>query len=269
VTTISVIIPTWNRADFIEKAIRSALDQTLQPLEVLVCDDGSTDNTEQIVRSIDDKRIKWLPGDRGGRPAIPRNRGIRESRGKWIAFLDDDDVWLPEKLATQLEQAYKQNCLSSCTNALCATGTEEPVVYSLGWAGESLTFLDLLQGNRVICSSAMIHRSVLNMAVGFPEAVEYKAIEDYAFWLRVATITNFAFVDEPLILYMDSSQTSIRAGHKDPWWQKRKVLGNFLAWGCRRRIRFEFLKNGLRKYCAVSLIPLKSSVLDLLLKMKS
>ena len=92
--SVSVIIPTWNRAHTLPRAIESVLSQSLPILEVLICDDGSTDGTAEAVMAMarQDPRIRWLPGERGGRPAIPRNRGIRESRGEWLAFLDSDDA---------------------------------------------------------------------------------------------------------------------------------------------------------------------------------
>ncbi len=83
---ISVVIPTWNRADTIEKAVCSALDQIVLPFEILVCDDGSTDGTEQIVKSIGDERVKWIPSPHSGRPALPRNRGIQRRQGGMAGF---------------------------------------------------------------------------------------------------------------------------------------------------------------------------------------
>src|SRR4051794_13419670 len=100
--SVSVIIPTWNRAATLGPAIQSVLNQTYPPREVLVCDDGSTDNSVDVVAQLDDQRIRWLPGGRGGRPAIPRNRGIGAATGEWLAFLDSDDEWLPDKLERQL-----------------------------------------------------------------------------------------------------------------------------------------------------------------------
>src|SRR5262249_7122187 len=100
--SVSVIIPTWNRAATVMAAVESALAQTHAPLEVLVCDDGSSDDSAQRVGALPDPRVRWLPGPRGGRPAIPRNRGIAAARGEWLAFLDSDDEWLPDKLERQL-----------------------------------------------------------------------------------------------------------------------------------------------------------------------
>src|SRR5512135_2903291 len=115
--SVSVIIPTWNRRETLERAVRSALDQTVVPQEVLVCDDGSTDDSRRIVEAIGDPRVRWVEGPRGGRPAIPRNRGIRESSGEWLAFLDSDDEWMRDKLARQLAAAAGSGCRAVCTNA--------------------------------------------------------------------------------------------------------------------------------------------------------
>jgi glycosyltransferase involved in cell wall biosynthesis len=246
--TVSVVIPTWNRSALLELAIRSALAQTTPPLEVLVCDDGSTDDTEQVVCSINDPRVIWLPGKHSGRPAIPRNRGIRGSSGEWVAFLDDDDIWLPEKLAVQLELLQRLNCRAVCSHALRTDFVKGADVYKLGWHDELLTFSDLLHGNRVICSSAVIHRSVLNRVEGFPESIRLKSIEDYAFWLRVATVTNFAFVSEPMLIYTDSHLTSLRSACTDALQQKRMVFRNFLAWGCRKMITADYLRSALYGY---------------------
>lgn len=103
-TKISVIIPTWNRAETLGKAISSALNQTFPPFEIVVCGvDGSPD--QEIFNLINDPRMRWIEGGRDGLASIPRNRGIKASRGEWLAFLDSDDEWLPDKLEKQLEHA--------------------------------------------------------------------------------------------------------------------------------------------------------------------
>lgn len=243
-TTVSVVIPTWNRSSLLERTIRSALSQTHPPLEVLVCDDGSTDDTEQVVRLIGDSRVCWLPGERAGRPAVPRNRGIRASKGEWIAFLDDDDVWLPEKLEKQLGHLQGSGCRAACAHAVATSGR----AYPLGWREPLLTFQDLLQGNRVICSTAMIHRSLLTSVHGFPEAVGLTSMEDYALWLRVATVTDFSFLSEPLVIYADAPQSSLRSACTDAWQQKRLVCADFIAWGFRQRRKASYLKSAVRGY---------------------
>ncbi len=229
VTAVSVVIPTWNRSALLERAIRSALSQTHPPLEVLVCDDGSTDDSEKVVRSIDDSRVQWLTGERAGRPAVPRNRGIKASRGEWIAFLDDDDVWLPEKLERQLEKANRTGCLAVCCNAFRITPDSE-TNHLLDWDSECLSFFDLLALNRVICSSVLIHNSLFDVVRGFSESPKLIVGEDYALWLRVSTQTDFAYNAEPMLQYKDDPENSIRNKGRSNNIQIKLVLNDFLDW---------------------------------------
>ena len=243
--TVSVIIPTWNRAALIEKAIRSALAQSVPVLEVLVCDDGSTDNTEDIIKGIGDDRVRWVKGARGGRPAIPRNRGLVECAGEWIAFLDSDDQWLPEKLEKQLDLAEKLGCLAACSNGFHVIPGNGTVGSYLDWDANRVTFDQLLSVNRVICSSAVIHRSLLKSIEGFPEDPGLKVGEDYSLWLRVATHTDFAFVSEPLIVYLDDAANSVRCDLTDELMARVAVYVNFIRWGLSRHLRFSYLGKAL------------------------
>ncbi len=261
-SSISVIIATWNRANTIEKAVCSALTQTLPPIEVLVCDDGSTDNTFEVIRSINDDRIKWITGPRGGRPAIPRNRGIKESRGEWLAFLDSDDEWLSEKLEKQLALVEKSKCRAVCSNAhrfIPDKGLEGNL---LTWDSELLTFDNLLWMNRVICSSVLVHKSLFSIVYGFPEDANLKASEDYALWLRIATLTDFAFITEPLLIYRDDAANSIRRENADIWNQRRVVLSDFRNWGERQGISARFIRKTRRQ----ALSDLLKSKIEMLVK---
>ncbi len=230
---VSVIIPTWNRADTIEKAVASALAQSFPVLEVLVCDDGSTDGTLGCIRELatQDHRVRWISAAHAGRPAVPRNRGILASRGDWLAFLDSDDAWLPGKIAAQLDAAHRLGCLAACSNAMrvLRDGTELGAV--LDWSGSRVTLDDLIAVNQVICSSSIARRSVVVEAGGFPEAPEFKAIEDYALWLRVAQRTDFAYCPELFVRYRDEPGSSIRATQDlSPYRQKQLVLGSLKQW---------------------------------------
>jgi len=101
--TVSVIIPTYNRAHLVGRAIRSVLNQTYQDFELIVVDDASTDNTEEVIRSFDDNRIRYIRHDENKGAAAARNTGIRAARGWYIAFQDSDDEWMPTKLEKQIK----------------------------------------------------------------------------------------------------------------------------------------------------------------------
>ena len=102
--TISVIIPTYNRAGLIRRSVESVLTQTWQALEVIVVDDGSTDDTEQVVAAIADPRVRYHRMAQNGGACAARNMGVSLAQGEYIAFQDSDDAWLPHKLATQMQQ---------------------------------------------------------------------------------------------------------------------------------------------------------------------
>lgn len=99
---VSIIMPSWNTAKFIAETIQSVIDQTYQNWELLIVDDCSTDNTDEIVASFKDDRIKYFHNEKNSGAALTRNRAMREAQGEWIAFLDSDDLWMPKKLEKQI-----------------------------------------------------------------------------------------------------------------------------------------------------------------------
>lgn len=101
---VSIIIPTYNRAKYIKKAIHSCLNQSYKNIEVLIIDDCSPDNTKEVIESIKDDRIKYFKNEKNSWPCVSRNNGIKFSKGNYINFLDDDDELLPEKIELQLEK---------------------------------------------------------------------------------------------------------------------------------------------------------------------
>jgi glycosyltransferase involved in cell wall biosynthesis len=227
--SVTVIIPTWNRANTLAAAVKSVLAQTHPVLEVLVCDDGSTDNTKEILAELNDPRIKFMEGPRAGRPAVPRNRGIQAANGEWIAFLDSDDAWLPEKLERQLADMRTAPAKASCTNAWKVIPGKGRVGEYLSIQANEFPLATLLKTNFVICSSAVIHKSILNEIGGFPEEEELKAIEDFALWLRVSTRTRFRYIAEPLVEYLDDAANSIRVDTREQV-QRENVMRNFYTW---------------------------------------
>lgn len=182
--SISVVIPTFNRRELCLRAVASALAQTHPPHEVIVCDDGSTDDTKEAFEAMSraDRRVRYLELARSGTPAGPRNRGAAAARGDWVAFLDDDDEWLPAKLATQAP------LLGSGHSIICGNARGAGGVPYFSPAADNLTFgrRELLRDNQVITSTALVPRKELLDAGGFPEKRRYASVEDHGAWLRLA-----------------------------------------------------------------------------------
>lgn len=228
---ISVIIPVWNGAKTIKRAIKSVLSQTLIPLEILICDDGSTDKTRSCVKSINSPLVKWVEERKHtGKPAVPRNRGLKKAKGKWLAFLDADDEWLCDKLEKQYSALIRTGSLAVCSNAFKIKNDKKKVFF-LKTHQKYLTIMDLIRTNPVICSSMLFNRSLLRYAKGFPENGKLISVEDYALWLRIAIQSNILFLNEPLLNYNDNPQTSIRSKvNVNHHLLKILVLKDFLFW---------------------------------------
>lgn len=104
---VSIIMPSWNTAQYIAESIQSVIDQTYMKWELIIVDDCSTDNTDEVVAQFRDNRIKYLKNEVNCGAALTRNKALREAKGEWIAFLDSDDLWKPEKLERQLQFMIK------------------------------------------------------------------------------------------------------------------------------------------------------------------
>lgn len=110
---VSVIMPSWNTGKFIAESIESVINQTYTNWELIIVDDCSTDNTDEIVAGFADERIRYLKNEKNSGAALTRNRAIREARGEWIAFLDSDDLWMPEKLEHQIQFMQEHHAVFS------------------------------------------------------------------------------------------------------------------------------------------------------------
>jgi glycosyltransferase involved in cell wall biosynthesis len=201
--TVSVIIPTYNRALLIGKAIKSVLNQTYHDFEIIVIDDGSTDNTEETVKSFNNFKIRYIFHSDNRGVSAARNTGIRASRGKYIALLDSDDEWLPEKLDEQIK-VFKSEF------------AEVGVVYSnvlyIDESGKNMNKLsnpkkvegyiyeDLLGGNYVGTSSTLLIKKECFDRVGLFDDL-LKAENDWDMWIRIAKYYRFALIKIPLVKY--------------------------------------------------------------------
>ena len=196
---VSVIIPTYNSAAYLVEAIDSVLAQTYSDVEILVVDDGSTDDTPKVIKKYGD-RVRYLRQANSG-VAVARNRGISESLGRYVAFLDADDTWLPVKLERQLEGLAGRLDARLCYSAfLSVTSDLQPIgVRRSDRVGRALEDL-LLRGNVVgsICT-VIAERSLFQLAGGFDP--ELSQCADWDMWVRLAAHTEFVYIDEPLVTY--------------------------------------------------------------------
>lgn len=198
--TVSVAIPCFNGRQYIRAAIESALSQTVADIEVVVVDDGSTDGSAEIVQAIDDPRIRYLWQDNRGLAAT-RNRLIREARGEYVAFLDQDDYWHPEKLERQLA-IFGADARIGLVYSDCFVVNAGGVVRGR-WSRRSRfhrgrAFGPLLERNFIPLVSVIMPRAVFAELGDFQP---YKICEEYDLFLRCAARYAIDYVEEPLAYY--------------------------------------------------------------------
>jgi glycosyltransferase involved in cell wall biosynthesis len=198
---VSVVIPTYNRARYLKRAIQSILDQTFQDFEIIVVDDGSTDETPETVKAFQDARIGYFRHDTNRQEARARNTGVRNSVGEYIAFLDDDDTWLPQKLAMQVNLLDKSPSKVGAVycSALQVDGETGRVLFQWNAKKRGNIFRDLSEQNWIgIPSNIILRRQCFDTLGLFDEQIEFGL--DYDMWVRVAKAYEFDFLSEPLVL---------------------------------------------------------------------
>lgn len=202
---VDVVIPVYNGARFLEDAVRSAANQTLSPARILICDDGSTDDTPRLAQRLAAEigNVEHLRLRHGGE-ASARNGGIEASTAPYIAFLDADDVWLPRKLEAQMAVLANSNEKVGIVHSSYEYIDENGKVIS----SESVVkprlrgdiFRQLLLDDYVVsgsASSVVVKREVLDRAGRFDERLFHGA--DWDMWIRLAALAHFDFADEPLV----------------------------------------------------------------------
>jgi len=208
---VSVIIPTYNRAHLVGRAIQSVLNQTYQDFELIIVDDGSTDNTEEVIRKFQehDKKIKYIKHDKNKGSSAARNTGIKASRGEYIAFQDSDDEWFPEKLKKQME--FFKNM-----------PVEVGIVYSDMWriTGNIKRYFyspKIMPKHKIIYERALdygvsnigiqtslIKKEVFDKAGMFDE--KFSRFIDLEFFIRLSKYYYFFHIEEPLVNYFDADK---------------------------------------------------------------
>jgi glycosyltransferase involved in cell wall biosynthesis len=197
-----VVIPTHDRGALVVRAVEAALAQTAGDLEVVVVDDRSSDDTPARLAAlaVRDPRVRPLRLASGGRPAIARNAGVRASRGRLVAFCDDDDVWYPQKLELQLRHLEERPGCAFVSARCRWVGAEERVWPALDAIDP--TYANLVAGNFVPCSMTVVRREVLDRHGLFDEAPELTVGEDWDLWLRIARHHAFRVLPDVLGDYL-------------------------------------------------------------------
>lgn len=199
---VSVVIPSYNTADYLPKTTGSVLNQTYKKIEVIIVDDGSIDGTEVLLEQLADKdsRIKFIKIGHSGLPSVARNVGLKEARGSFIALLDSDDYWRPAKLEEQIKLFLKNPEIDIlCTDAYRSGENNR---YLNDRSSHFFSFEELSRINGVITSSVVFRSSVINELGLFNENEDLKAFEDYEFWLRcLIDGKKIYYLAKPLINY--------------------------------------------------------------------
>ena len=228
---VSVIIPTYNRATKVLKAIESVLAQTVTDLEVIVVDDGSSDDTGKTLEEAFGDRIRYFAQANQG-ASTARNRGIAEARGEWLAFLDSDDIWESDKLEWQFKalDGFRPECSGCYTDTRFFNTAETRTMFEMaeesyrheGTIGVNTDVLRLLVrpggAGMVVClSSFLVRADVVTKAGGFDPILLYS--QDSEFMFRLAMLTGFCYVSRPLV-WFDRSPAEIRHVGVSADWNK-------------------------------------------------
>ncbi len=213
--SISVVIPAYNAESTIADAVRSALQQSVPTLEIIVVDDGSTDATASIV-SQEFPQVQVIRTANGG-PSQARNQGMKVARGEWVAFLDADDRWHPDKLQLQLAVADDSVGVvaSDWIRSERFPKVPDPVPFV------DLQYRDLLIMNQFQTSTVIMRRAVAEQVGGFDAAVD--GAEDWDFWLRAARIARIRKVNWPLVQYRD-----VPTGYSKDLWRLYQTMAIML-----------------------------------------
>jgi len=224
--SISVIIPTYNREQYLPRAIDSVLSQTYTGLELIIVDDASTDGTEELVKSYNDQRVKYIKLNKNSGVSTARNTGIKKALYDWVAFLDSDDEWFPHKLKTQIN-FLKNNKNIKLIHSNEIWHKDDSVVKQLKkhqkFGGH--IFDKCLPLCSISPSTVLIHKDIFNGVGLFNE--DFVVCEDYDLWLRITYKHDVGLIKEPLINKYGghSDQLSYQLKAMDYW--RVKALAPF------------------------------------------
>jgi glycosyltransferase involved in cell wall biosynthesis len=199
---VSVVMPVFNGAALIGDTLESIFAQTYPNIEILTIDDGSTDNSAEVIGQYGDK-IRYIKQDNAG-PAAARNNGIKQAKGEYIAFLDADDIWFPQKVEQQIALMQEKSISISHTGNVdfnehktwdCKPKIYAPVI------DRKTAFEQLFFANFIVTSTVIVTKLAIVSAGLFDENRKLFAVEDYDLWLRVVSQHDIGFLTQPLIKY--------------------------------------------------------------------
>jgi len=241
---ISVVIPTFNRKGFVQKALESVLNQTVEVDEIIIVDDGSNDNTRENLKN--NSSIKYIYQENSG-VSSARNKGIFEAKNDWIAFLDSDDIWHEEKIEKQI-QLHLQNdsILISHTDELWNRNNKIIKQKHHQLKPSGFCFLDNIPSCKIGPSTTLLHKSILEDVGYFDE--ELIVCEDYDLWLRILHKYELGYLDEKLITKY--------AGHENQLSFSTFAIDKYRIQALEKHLKGEYsieIKKEILKKCAVLL----------------
>ena len=244
---ISVIIPTYNRAHILPRALDSVLAQTQLPIEIIVVNDGSTDGTKSVLSNY--SGLKIIDQEHSG-VSVARNIGLEHTNGEWIAFLDSDDEWLPEKLEQQWAAICNDDKLICHTEEIWIRNGQRvnPMKKHQKFGG--MIYERCLPLCVISPSSVMIHKSIFEVVGVFDESLE--VCEDYDLWLRICSKYSTLFISEPLIVKY--------GGHEDQLSRKYWGMDRFRVQALEKMLDSEELNEDQRR-ATIEMLILKCKII--------
>lgn len=218
---VSIIVLSWNRANLLGKTIESLLNQTYQNFEILIIDNESTDNTEIYVNSIKDNRIRFFRNANNGVLSVNRNFGIKHAKGNFIAFCDDDDIWLPSKLKDQMDFLLMHPEFNAVSTNGVYFNEGGDIGRLIKRASGEITLEDFLKAkNYVILSSVLFNANIFSKIGLYNENPDIVSTEDYEFLVRTSKYFRLYFINKCLVKYrvhalMHSHKNSLTTINKE------------------------------------------------------
>ena len=240
---VSIIMPAYNASKYIAESVDSVLAQTYQNWELIIIDDGSKDNTAEIIGNYTDKRIKFYKNETNLGVSAARNKAIQIAQGSWTAFLDSDDRWSEEKLERQLKFAEQNEAEFTFTASAFILPNGEKSDYVLQIPSK-ITYTELLKQNVISCSSVLIKKTLIaNRAMSCGKDIH----EDFKLWLEILKDGNVAYgLNEPLLIYRinKESKTGNKLKSAIMTWNTYRAVGlgyvqivRYFVWYCCKNIR--------------------------------